>query len=170
MGQDLKARLQRLEQGSNDLLLLSRIEHVVADRGLVEFRTPIGSILDRVEDKTFEIAVFGRVSSGKSSLLNVILDADTLPVGVTPITAVPTRIVYGEKPSMRVSFAEGPAKTMEVSRLAEFATEQHNPGNAKRATRIVVTLPAARLRDGVTFVDTPGLGSLATSGAAETLA
>lgn len=169
IGQDLKERLQRLEQKSNDLDLLSRIEQIVADRGLVEFRATIASILDRAEDKAFEIAVFGRVSSGKSSLLNAILDADILPVGVTPITAVPTRIAYGPKPYMTVSFAEAPAKTVEISRLAEFATEQQNSGNTKRVTRIVVTLPAARLRDGVTFMDTPGLGSLATSGAAETL-
>ncbi|HUJ32322.1 MAG TPA: dynamin family protein [Candidatus Acidoferrum sp.] len=169
-GQDFKLRLQRLEQESNDLELLSKIETIVADRGLVEFRTIIGSILDRAEDKTFEIAVFGRVSSGKSSLLNAILHVDVLPAGVTPITAVPTRITHGQESSIRVSFAEAPAKTMDVARLAEFATEQQNPGNAKRVTGITVTLPTARLRDGVTFVDTPGLGSLATSGAAETLA
>ena len=169
-GQDLKARLSRLEQSSNDLQLLSRIEQVVANRGLVEFRAPIASILDRAEDKTFEIAVFGRVSSGKSSLLNAILEAEVLPVGVTPITAVPTRIAHGEKPSMRVSFAEAPAKITEISALAEFATEQRNPGNAKRVTRIVVVLPASRLRGGVAFMDTPGLGSLAKNGAAETLA
>ena len=170
VGEDLKLRLQRLEQKSNDLELLSKLEQIVADRGLVEFRTTIASILDRAEDKTFEIAVFGRVSSGKSSLLNAILETNVLPVGITPITAVPTRITYGEKPSMRVAFAEGSARTMEVARLPEFATEQQNTGNAKRVTRITVTLPAANLQDGVSFVDTPGLGSLATSGAAETLA
>jgi GTP-binding protein EngB required for normal cell division len=170
VGQDLKLRLQRLEGKDNDLELLSRIEEVVAQRGLVEFRTAVASILDRAEDTTFEIALFGRVSSGKSSLLNAILEADVLPVGVTPITAVPTRIAYGESASMRVSFAEAPVKTMEVARLAEFAAEQQNPGNAKRVTRISVALPVSRLREGVTFVDTPGLGSLATSGAAETLA
>jgi GTP-binding protein EngB required for normal cell division len=170
VGEDLKLRLQRLERKSNDLDLLSKLEQIVADRGLVEFRTTIAAILDRAEDKAFEIAVFGRVSSGKSSLLNAILETDVLPVGVTPITAVPTRITYGEKPSMRVSFAEGQSRTMEVIRLSEFATEQQNPGNAKRVTRITVTLPAADLQDGVSFVDTPGLGSLATSGAVETLA
>lgn len=170
VGEDLKLRLQRLEQRSNDLELLSRLEQIVADRGLVEFRTTIASILDRAEDKTFEIAVFGRVSSGKSSLLNSILETDVLPVGVTPITAVPTRITYGEKRSMRVSFAEGRAQTLDVTRLPEFATEQQNPGNAKRVTRITVVLPASGLQNGVSFVDTPGLGSLATSGAAETLA
>ncbi|MFZ0640692.1 MAG: dynamin family protein [Candidatus Acidiferrales bacterium] len=169
-GQDLRSRLQRLEQTSNEFELLKRIEGIVAERGLVEFRSAIATILDRVEDKSFEIAVFGRVSSGKSSLLNGILGADLLPVGVTPITAVPTRIKYAAAPSLAVWFAERSPQSFEVARLAEFAAEQQNPGNKKHVTRIVLELPAERLRDGVTFVDTPGLGSLATSGAAETLA
>ena len=169
-GQDFKERLQRLEGAGNDLELLSRIERIVAERGLVEFRGTIASILDRAEDRSFEIAVFGRVSSGKSSLLNAVLDTDVLPVGVTPVTAVPTRITHGENPSLTVSFADAPAKSFEIARLGEFATEQQNPGNAKHVTRITVTIPASRLGEGVSFVDTPGLGSLATSGAAETLA
>ena len=169
-GQDFRERLQRLEQAGNDLKLLSRIERVVTERGLVEFRGTIASILDRAEDRSFEIAVFGRVSSGKSSLLNAVLETDVLPVGVTPVTAVPTRITHGEQPSLTVSFADAPVKSFEIARLGEFATEQHNPGNKKHVARITVTLPAPRLSQGVTFVDTPGLGSLATSGAAETLA
>jgi GTP-binding protein EngB required for normal cell division len=169
-GEDFKKRLQRLEGLGNDLSLLSRIEHVVADRGLVEFRGTIASILDRAEDRSFEIAVFGRVSSGKSSLLNAILGTDVLPVGVTPVTAVPTRIVHGENPLLTVSFTDAPIKTFEIERLGEFATEQQNPKNGKHVTRITVTMPASRLATGVSFVDTPGLGSLATSGAAETLA
>ena len=49
-------------------------------------------------------------------------------------------------------------------------TEQRNPGNEKHVTRIVLQMSSPRLRDGIVFVDTPGLGSLATRGAAETLA
>ncbi len=170
VGEDLKARLERLEQPGNDLKLLAKIEQTVRDRGLVEFRSSIAAILDRAEDRSFEIAVFGRVSSGKSSLLNAILEMDLLPVGVTPITAVPTRITYAEEPSLTVSFSEAPKTKLEISRLPEFATEQQNPGNIKHVTRIVVALPSARLQGGVAFVDTPGLGSLAASGATETLA
>lgn len=169
-GEDLRARLHRLEQTGDELQLLGQIERVVTERGLVEFRPTIASILDRLEDKSFEIAIFGRVSSGKSSLLNAMLETDVLPVGVTPITAVPTRIVYREPPTLTIRFAERPAQTCDVDRLAEFATEQQNPGNSKHVTRILLRLAAPRLHDGVTFVDTPGLGSLATSGAAETLA
>ncbi len=168
--QDFKARLNRLEPSGNDLRLLEAIEQIIRERGLVEFRSALGGILDRAEDKTFEIAVFGRVSSGKSSLLNTILESDVLPVGVTPITAVPTRISHASEPCLTVSFFESPTKTFEISGLADFATEQQNPGNSKHVTRIVVALPSPRLQAGVAFVDTPGLGSLATSGASETLA
>jgi GTP-binding protein EngB required for normal cell division len=169
-GQDLHARLQRLETTSDETALLSRIEQVVAGRGLVEFRTAIDNILDRLEDKSFEIAVFGRVSSGKSSLLDAILETRVLPVGITPITAVPTRILFGKLPTLTVWYAERPSETCDVSRLAEYVTEQQNPGNRKNVARIVVRLPSARLRDGISFMDTPGLGSLATSGAAQTVA
>jgi GTP-binding protein EngB required for normal cell division len=168
--EDLRHRLDRLNQSGNDLQLLGKIERIVRDRGLVEFRSAIAAILDRAEDKSFEIAVFGRVSSGKSSLLNAILGTDALPVGVTPITAVPTRIAFAEEPSLTVWFAELPCQKLGVGSLSEFATEQRNPGNSKHVTRIVVALPSTRLRAGVAFVDTPGLGSLAASGAAETLA
>lgn len=169
-GEDVAARLQRLESTGGDLRLLSRIEQIVTERGLVEFRGAIDSILDRAEDATFEIALFGRVSVGKSSLLNAVLDTNLLPVGATPVTAVPIRITYGERPAVTVSFVKGPAKTVEAGRIGEFAAEQQNPGNEKGVTRIVAAFPAPRLRDRVAFVDTPGLGSLATSGAVETLA
>ena len=39
-----------------------------------------------------------------------------------------------------------------------------------RVGRILVLYPSERLREGIIFVDTPGIGSLATSGAPETLA
>ncbi|MGC2702421.1 MAG: dynamin family protein [Candidatus Acidiferrales bacterium] len=168
--QDLKGRLDRLERAGGDLRLLEKIERIVRERGLVEFRPAIAAILDRAQDSTFEIAVFGRVSAGKSSLLNAIIETDVLPVGVTPVTAVPTRIVHAAAASLAVWFAEAPAKTLEIARLAEFATEQQNAGNVKHVTRIVVALPSPRLSGGVAFVDTPGLGSLVTNGAAETLA
>lgn len=170
VGEDLKARLERLERTGNDLQLLKKIEEIVRQHGLIEFRPSITAILDRAEDKSFEIAVFGRVSSGKSSLLNAILETDALPVGVTPITAVPTRIVHGDAASLKVWFSEAPTKTLEIIHLSEFATEDQNPGNQKHVARLVLALPSRRLEGGVSFVDTPGLGSLATSGAAETLA
>jgi GTP-binding protein EngB required for normal cell division len=169
-GQDLQGRLQRLEQQGDVLEQLKLLEQIITAHGFVEFRAMLAMILDRLEDKRFEIALFGRVSSGKSSLLNYLLERQLLPVGVTPITAVPTRIVYGKKPQFLVWLAEQQAERFALERLSEFVTEQQNPGNIRRVTRIVVELPSPRLQDGLAFVDTPGLGSLASAGAAETLA
>jgi GTP-binding protein EngB required for normal cell division len=167
---DLEKRLRRLEEAGGDIALVQAVERAIHRHGLVEFRPALGTIIDRLESNALEIAVFGRVSSGKSSLLNHIVGQDLLPVGVNPITAVPTRLAYGPEPRATAWFADRKPEQFGIERLAEFVTEQHNPSNAQHVTRIVVELPAQRLREGVVYVDTPGLGSLATSGAAETKA
>jgi GTP-binding protein EngB required for normal cell division len=170
LGQNLEGRLERLAQTGDEAGLLRLIERVVADHGLVEFRAPLLVIIERLEEQRFEIAFFGRVSAGKSSLLNHILQSEALPVGVNPITAIPTRIIYGPAPRLTVWFANNEMRTYGVERLAEFVTEQHNAANAKHVTRLSLELPSDRLRDGIALVDTPGLGSLASAGSAETLA
>lgn len=167
---DAQQRLARLEQAGADVSVLARLERIIAEHGLVEFRPALETALTRLEDQRFEVAVFGRVSSGKSSLLNHLLGQAVLPVGVTPITAIPTRVVYGETPDVEVHFADRRTEHTGLDRLHEFVTEQDNPANARHVTRLIARVPAPRLQDGIVFVDTPGLGSLATSGAAETLA
>jgi GTP-binding protein EngB required for normal cell division len=170
LGQDLQGRLERLARNGSDVTTLKTLERIINDHGLVEFRSTLSMIMDRLESKSFEIALFGRVSSGKSSLLNSIVQSEILPVGVNPTTAVPTRLVYGPTPRLIVKYADINSEQFETSELSEFVTEQHNPANLKHVTQVVVELPSPRLSDGVVLVDTPGLGSLATSGAAETLA
>jgi GTP-binding protein EngB required for normal cell division len=168
--ENLDERLRRLEQTGAEVPLFHNLETIITRHGLVEFRSTLSMILDRLEDHSFEIAVFGRVSSGKSSLLNTMLETDVLPVGVMPITAVPTRLAWGEPPEVNVWFAHRCPERFEISRLSEFVAEPLNPGNEKHVTAVVVHMNSPRLRDGITFADTPGLGSLATRGAAETLA
>ena len=169
-GGDLQQRLQQLGKTGDEIRLLSEIERIITVHGLVEFRETLSMVLDRMESAAFEVGVFGRVSSGKSSLLNYILQTDVLPVGVTPVTAIPTRISHGPVAEAGIEFAEAQPRIIPLSELPEFATEQKNPGNKKHVTRIFVKLPSDRLAEGVTFVDTPGLGSLAVSGAEETIA
>lgn len=170
LDQDLQARLAKLEWKGDETALLQKLETIISAHGLVEFHSKLALILQRLETRRFEIAVFGRVSSGKSSLLNHILRVDALPVGVNPITAVPTRLVAGSEANLTVAFADRRVEHLEIAALPDFVTEQRNPSNFKGVISIVVALPAERLENGIMFVDTPGLGSLATSGAAETRA
>lgn len=166
---DLQERVQKLANQGWDVNGLRSLAEIIDRHGLTEFRPTIAMLLDRAEDTALEIAVFGRVSTGKSSLLNHIIGANLLPVGVTPITAVPTRIGYGQQPLVKV-WQEGLGVSEHtVEALPSYVDERLNPENRKRVGRILVLYPSDRLREGIIFVDTPGVGSLATRGAAETL-
>jgi GTP-binding protein EngB required for normal cell division len=143
--------------------LVDRIGQIIARHGLVEFLPSLNSIVRKIESHRYEVAVFGRVSSGKSSLINRLLEIELLPVGTTPITAVPIHIIAGSEPRLRVSFLDR-QQELPVDRLPEFATEQGNPANIKRVVGLEVAVPAKRLQEGVAFVDTPGIASLATTG------
>src|SRR5581483_8681125 len=145
---DLKKRVRKLAGNGWDTNALQLLAEIIERHGFTEFRPTITMLLDSAEDTSLEIAVFGRVSSGKSSLLNHVIGADLLPVGVTPITAVPTRIGYGQKPLVRVwreglGISEHP-----VDELPMFVDERQNPENQKRVGRILVLFPSERLREG----------------------
>jgi GTP-binding protein EngB required for normal cell division len=170
LGRDLAERLARLGASPVGAATLASLDRIVTRRGLLEFRPLLDQIVRRLEAPQFEIAVFGRVSSGKSTLLNHVAGMDVLPVGVTPVTAVPTRLVRGDRPTALVSFAEVPARTVGVEHLREYAAEEGNPDNHKHVTGILVQVPSPRLRESVVLVDTPGIGALARSGSAETFA
>jgi len=170
LGQDLSQRLARLEANPGTVTTLKLLNRVVTRWQLVEFRPLIDTILKRLEHPQYEIAVFGRVNSGKSSLLNHVVGLDVLPVGVTPITAVPTRLTGADGAFARIQFAERDAIRIGLDELSDYASEEGNPDNRKRVTGITVYVSSPRLREGVVLVDTPGIGSLALAGGEETLA
>jgi GTP-binding protein EngB required for normal cell division len=170
LGKDLAARLERLEEALVDLKLLRKLQRIIAARGLIEFQGALEALVERLESKSFEIALFGRVSSGKSSLLNTVLEFDALPVGVTPVTSVPTRVVWGNNSLAEIRFADAPEVEITFDQLADYVSERGNPGNRKHVVRALVRIPSPKLRQDVVFVDTPGVGSLATSGGRESYA
>lgn len=168
-GGDLAGRLARLDGTRDEVRLLSELERIVAAHGLAELRPALAALLARLETRTWTVAFVGRVSCGKSSLLNYLLGTSVLPSGVTPVTAVPIRIRSGTEAKATIRMGREKPLVVAASRLAEFASEEHNPDNRRQVSDIELALPSPRLSDGMCFVDTPGLGSLATEGAAETL-
>jgi GTP-binding protein EngB required for normal cell division len=168
-GGGLAARLEQLAGTGDEVRLLKELERIISAYGLTELRAPLQALVDRAISPRFEIAVFGRVSSGKSSLLNWWLGRELLPTGITPVTAVPTRIVRGETARVRIERAQGSPLEVPVEEIAAYVSEQGNPGNVKHVLSVTLEAPSARLEGGIRLVDTPGLGSLATQGAAKTL-
>lgn len=117
-------------------------------------------LLARLAEDRFNLAVLGQFSRGKSSLMNALLGAASLPTGVLPLTSVITTVTYGESERVLLQ-REGWAIPQEIrlDQLAEFVTQQGNPGNAKRVTLAEVQLPNELLRLGFHFIDTPGVAS-----------
>lgn len=170
LDESFRQRVQKLLAEGKASQLLERIESIVTERGMVEFRPRIDMLLARLEDNTFEVAVFGRVSSGKSSFLNALLQVDLLPVGTNPITAVPTRIQHGPTVAAKIRFGNSSLTDVPVDRFRELISERGNPGNREGVRYALLEVPSSRLSQGIILVDTPGLGSLALKGAQETLA
>ena len=164
-GERLDARLATIPGTVGEVL--REIARITNEHGLVELRALIAAAADRATATSFDVGVFGRVSAGKSSLINALVGDPVLRVGATPVTAVPLRIGRGET-RVTVRFNDGRTATLSVNDLPDFASEERNPQNEKDIAEIEVTLPS--VEEGLTLLDTPGVGSLSLSGPAQTFA
>jgi predicted GTPase len=125
---------------------------------------------DRVQREEFFVACIGQFKRGKSTLLDALLGDPVLPVGVTPVTAVPTVVRYGAVRSARVRESAGSWREIPVETLAAYVSEELNPGNQKGITAAEILEPAALLENGLCLVDTPGIGSVFEANTRATLA
>lgn len=166
----LRERLERLAPTQPLAEELRELSRIIADHGLIDLRPALAVVVDRALEETFDMAVIGRVSSGKSSLLNALLGAAVLPTGILPVTAFPTRLRRGREARLHVAYANCRSEVTTIDRIAEFVAETGNPGNEKRLTRLLLTYPSDGLPADVTFVDTPGLGSVTSASALQTYA
>lgn len=114
----------------------------------------------RTESNVFNLVVVGEFKRGKSSVINALIGADILPVGVVPLTAIATILEYGEAPAVRVVFLDGSERQAHLDSLWDFVTEKGNPANEKGVSEVHITWPSAWLKSGVRLVDTPGIGSV----------
>lgn len=128
--------------------------------GRPDVQSPFTNLFARLAEDRFNLVVIGRFSRGKSSLMNALLDTDRLPVGIVPITSVITTVSYGSKERAVIEMQDSrfPAEVT-LDKLADFVTQQGNPGNQRRVALARIELPSELLRRGFHFVDTPGLGS-----------
>ena len=122
---------------------------------------------ERLENKKVTIAVIGQFKRGKTTLINTILGRPILPVGIVPITAAITRIEYADKNSAETSadtatvyYTNGLREEVPAEDLHAYISEQENHDNARGVAEVELLTDAAFLRDGLTLVDTPGVGSV----------
>lgn len=134
--------------------------NVVRERKDDERIHAIQRLLADLAENAFRLVLLGKYNRGKSSLMNAMLGHDWLPTGILPLTSVITTVSYGAREHISIR-TEGSSLTHEIplEELAQYVTEEHNPGNKKRVEMAEVKLPSDLLRYGFLFIDTPGLGS-----------
>ncbi|ABR49383.1 Dynamin family protein [Alkaliphilus metalliredigens QYMF] len=118
-----------------------------------------GDLLNRVEELEFHVAVMGQFKRGKTTILNYFIGKEILPTGVVPITAITTKIKYGNKPQAKIIFQGDLEKSVDINSIGEYISEQKNPENKKKVKQVEVYLPAEVLENGLVLIDTPGIGS-----------
>jgi Dynamin family len=120
----------------------------------------LAALRHRAEADVFNLVAVGEFKRGKSSVLNALLGADILPVGVVPLTAIATMVSHGEQVSVDVVFDSGELRAVAPQALADYVTEKGNPRNAKAVREVRVAWPSPWLASGVRLIDTPGIGSV----------
>ncbi|WP_192499586.1 dynamin family protein [Burkholderia cepacia] len=111
------------------------------------------------------LPIAGIQGSGKSTLLNALaFDEPVLPIDADETTCVPVEIAWAaeQSPHAQVHFADGRVETLPCTEdaLRAVVHNEHNPGNAKQVTRVVLTSNRELFRHGLVLVDLPGVGSL----------
>ena len=138
---------------------LDRLAELAAGHGDGARADRLRESAGRLAGGRLNLAVLGEFKRGKSTLINRLLGAPVLPVGVVPMTSLPIRVEHGPRPEVEVVLASGERLHLPPPALLEYATEAGNPQNRKAVVRVVARHPAQILASGVVLVDTPGIGS-----------
>ena len=141
-----------LDQAKKTYQLLKDDEACSSQAGHVEM------LINKLENRSITVSVIGQFKRGKSRLANAILEDDVLPVGIVPITSAVTKVVYGKR-AAEVYYQNGVVEPVELERLSEFISEQENVDNKLGVESVLLHTPSKFLKNGLTFVDTPGVGS-----------
>lgn len=115
------------------------------------------------------ISICGEASRGKSYFINALIGKEILPVSEHSTTKEAFRVTYSEKESYTLFFEDGSSEPLnDASEVAHYGNElEKNIGDDRIRGRVLkyidVKIPGKYLIPGVTFYDTPGLGSLHSS-------
>jgi len=129
------------------------------DEGLAHYH-------QQLQDNQYTVLVVGEAKRGKSSFVNALLGRALLPTDVDIATSQVFRVSKSGQEGYRLRFADGSAQPISAADLPKYGSQVlAEAGELPRLDQIInwieVDVPAARfLPDGVSLLDTPGLGAL----------
>ena len=112
----------------------------------------------------FNLAVCGKVKNGKSSLINALIGRRILPECNDVATSRVFKISNSDRDSFYIVYSNGDKKEITLKELAQYGSQAEidTTGEAssdKVIAYIQVNTPIDFLPEGVSIIDTPGIGS-----------
>ncbi|HEX9124461.1 MAG TPA: dynamin family protein [Actinomycetota bacterium] len=118
------------------------------------------ALRDDLARNRFNVVLLGEFKRGKTTFVNALLGAPLLPAAVVPLTSVITLVRWGPQVHARIVFRDGRELEVGADDLPTYVTERENPGNRRGVDHAILTHTSELLADGVSLVDTPGVGSI----------
>jgi replication fork clamp-binding protein CrfC len=116
----------------------------------------------RITDPQIRVVIAGQLKQGKSQLLNSLLNVPVSRVGDDESTVLPTVVSYNENTSAKLIVAQPDGAEPEAIEIpmADIKTDLRRAPQAggREVLRVEVTAASPLLKNGLAFVDTPGVG------------
>ncbi len=116
----------------------------------------------RIMDPQIRVVIAGQLKQGKSQLLNSLLNVPVARVGDDETTVLATVVSYGEEPTAKLIVNVGDGE--EPLAIDIPPTDVKNDlrrapqAGGREVLRVEVTAPSPLLKNGLAFIDTPGVG------------
>ncbi|XP_022797833.1 uncharacterized protein LOC111336065 [Stylophora pistillata] len=158
------------------ICLDTRHENVLAllEKNIGNFWEKIVSHKQVLQKKEYIVLVAGETSSGKSTLLNLILGEQLLPYSVLSTTSTIVELRYGDTPKLVAHYKnkesgnttetvllDKPSEATEQSYLQQISSFVHLKENRERGSdyeKIELFWPHNLLKENIVIVDSPGVG------------
>ena len=146
------------------------IQKIIENKYIVEnnlYHDIFKKIIERLEDKTFKLAVVGEFSSGKSTFLNALIGKDILKHGAQETTATITEIknekLKDDKIIFDVLYSNGAVEeNIDIEKLKDYTTTSSTVYSvAENIAKVTIKNHFLDYEGELSIIDTPGLNGIA---------
>lgn len=143
----------------NSINRLEMLEQLVSITGNPEIEAMSKFLYERIKHHDSYVVFLGETSSGKSSIINGLLDAPILPMKASPSTAAITEIELSNNCSGDEFYAINKNATIEKLNYKHFLQLSERPDEKLKRLKVKKKIDKTSL-DNVRIFDTPGYGSI----------
>ncbi|MBQ8500262.1 MAG: dynamin family protein [Bacteroidales bacterium] len=121
----------------------------------------LSKMMDSVSSDSVSVLVCGEFKRGKSSFINAFLGEELCPTDAGIATSVVSIIKYGQE--RRVTRFYGDVNNLQSEDIPFDKIEKYAKGTSleiDNTTMLIIELPSPKLENGLSLIDTPGVGGL----------